>query len=274
MSEYYPKITALVATLGIIGLSFILDKPDVEFKVEEPHSKSVAQEDTPRQANSHVLADSIASIEEELYYNIGPRFAPIKMSAIRKAKRVEDILNEEDSKNLEGLETVTLKQLVAERFNGIEAKGNDADLNESQLRFLSSLNHSDHFALQAEFLLQNELKQYISDFILPHYTIVPETQTFYIPGKRNLLNFIRSENKAFTKGMTNDDLGLAMIYFVVKADGSIGEIYIDQRSSSPAVDANLIRILENLPGKWEPATNAKGEKVDQELVLTFGLPGC
>jgi hypothetical protein len=33
-------------------------------------------------------------------------------------------------------------------------------------------------------------------------------------------------------------------------------------------------LANNLPGKWQPAENAKGEKVDQVLVLSFGIVGC
>ena len=30
----------------------------------------------------------------------------------------------------------------------------------------------------------------------------------------------------------------------------------------------------NAPRAWQPAENAKGEKVDQELVISFGAMGC
>ena len=36
----------------------------------------------------------------------------------------------------------------------------------------------------------------------------------------------------------------------------------------------IIKILNEVPGTWIPAKNSKGEKVDQELVVSFGLMGC
>ena len=39
-------------------------------------------------------------------------------------------------------------------------------------------------------------------------------------------------------------------------------------------DKKMIELITNLPGKWAPAENQKGEKVDQELVISFGLMGC
>ena len=42
----------------------------------------------------------------------------------------------------------------------------------------------------------------------------------------------------------------------------------------PSVDDELIKIITNMPKKWESAANSKGEKVNQEFVFFFGTPGC
>jgi len=36
----------------------------------------------------------------------------------------------------------------------------------------------------------------------------------------------------------------------------------------------MIELITKTPGEWQPAENYKGEKVDQELVVSFGLMGC
>jgi len=36
----------------------------------------------------------------------------------------------------------------------------------------------------------------------------------------------------------------------------------------------MIKLIKNLPGDWKPAENYKGELMDQELVVSFGLMGC
>lgn len=33
-------------------------------------------------------------------------------------------------------------------------------------------------------------------------------------------------------------------------------------------------LITHAPGKWEAAENANGEKVDQDLVFSFGTIGC
>ncbi|WP_400077834.1 hypothetical protein [Winogradskyella sp. R77965] len=42
-----------------------------------------------------------------------------------------------------------------------------------------------------------------------------------------------------------------------------------------SIDENLMETIKNIPRKWVPAENADGEKMEQELVFTFGpRNGC
>lgn len=45
-------------------------------------------------------------------------------------------------------------------------------------------------------------------------------------------------------------------------------------SGYAALDERVIQLVNTLPGNWEPATNAAGEKVEQEFVFSFGTVGC
>jgi hypothetical protein len=36
----------------------------------------------------------------------------------------------------------------------------------------------------------------------------------------------------------------------------------------------MIELISNSPGKWKPAENSVGEKVNQKLVFSFGMMGC
>jgi hypothetical protein len=43
----------------------------------------------------------------------------------------------------------------------------------------------------------------------------------------------------------------------------------------PTLDEKFMTLIENIPGKWISAENSKGEKIEQELVFTFGpANGC
>jgi hypothetical protein len=36
----------------------------------------------------------------------------------------------------------------------------------------------------------------------------------------------------------------------------------------------MIELVKAIPGTWEAATNSNGDKVEQELVFSFGTIGC
>ncbi len=43
----------------------------------------------------------------------------------------------------------------------------------------------------------------------------------------------------------------------------------------PSIDERFITLIKKIPGKWIPAENSRGEKIEQELVFTFGpANGC
>ena len=66
----------------------------------------------------------------------------------------------------------------------------------------------------------------------------------------------------------------AKLYFTVSKTGTIENVRLDRSSNYPIVDEAMIELIKNAPGEWLPAENEKGEKVEQELVVSFGLMGC
>lgn len=66
----------------------------------------------------------------------------------------------------------------------------------------------------------------------------------------------------------------AKLYFTVTKDGAISNVSLDRISGYVPMDEAMIDLLKNVPGSWQPAENAEGEKVDQELVITFSMSGC
>ncbi|WP_339705091.1 hypothetical protein [uncultured Kriegella sp.] len=84
-------------------------------------------------------------------------------------------------------------------------------------------------------------------------------------------NSIEAEVKA---NVQMDELPPFKLVFTVTKKGMIENVKIEGTSGYLSIDNTMIKLISNTPGKWEPAENAKGEKIDQELVISFGLTGC
>lgn len=268
MTQNALKITALflTATISVLGYlklqsNRLEERPEVSYPVNA-------------KMDAHVKTDSAVAVNNDFYYHIGPRFSPISLTKIKAAKSVSDILEEDWELNPNELKNLEIQNILFERRSGIKISGNSPDFTNEQLLFLEHLEYSEHFMLSMDLLHQNDLNQQIPEHISPHYTVVPAQQAYYLEGNRNLLNHIREENRSITNGVSPEDLGTTMLYFVVGSDGKLKDFHFDQPSPLPAADAKLIDILSNLPGSWVPAENEAGEKVAQQLVLTFGMPGC
>ena len=65
-----------------------------------------------------------------------------------------------------------------------------------------------------------------------------------------------------------------LMRFILGKKGSISNVKLTDTSGYPSVDEELIKIITNMPEKWEPAENSNGEKVNQEFVFFFGTQGC
>ena len=108
----------------------------------------------------------------------------------------------------------------------------------------------------------------------PYLTIVPEKQAEYSEGKEALMKYLKENSEDARAHIIPEKLQPAKLYFTVTKNGTIAHVRLDRSSNYPVVDKRMIDLITNLPGKWEPAENLKGEKVDQELVISFGLIGC
>ena len=52
------------------------------------------------------------------------------------------------------------------------------------------------------------------------------------------------------------------------------DVILISSSGYDSIDERMVGLITDLPGKWKPAENLKGQKVDEQLVFSFGLIGC
>lgn len=278
MSHAYSKITILIIVSSFMAFTaFTGDSVEKKLELslnEETDTKNTAKSEDEQAYNSHILNDSLEAIEQEFYYNVGTRYGAIKKSELLSANQIMDIFKADYELELADLKSIELNRVKLGRWEGPKVGGSAATFNKTQLQFIEELDYSDDFVVIANLVHENELNQLIPEMITPHYTVVPETQAYYIPGKRNLLNYLRKENDSLIKDLSQEDIGAAAIFFTITKNGALTNIEVDRENTLPSIQLNLINLLKDLPGEWEAARNANGEKVDQRLMLFFGNQGC
>ncbi|WP_452227997.1 energy transducer TonB [Lacinutrix sp. MEBiC02404] len=219
--------------------------------------------------------------EENLYegynYNFGPRFGAFKKSKLVGAKSIEDFFKWEELQSVNTIKSIEI--VIVENDIQTEKRiiGYSNMLTEAQLQLLKSLDYASHFIIKLEYLKKNKTTGVLEDTnSAPHLTIVPEKQATYSEGRKAFMKFFDENSKeARTKAdVDQKKLQPAMLYFIVTKEGMIKDVKLDRSSNYPLIDETMLQLINNLPGTWKPAENEKGEKMEQELVVSFGLMGC
>ena len=165
---------------------------------------------------------------------------------------------------------------VTVRHNGTETSeiGDGLVLNEAQIKLLRSAKYNDNFSLNAS--CKGKHKYVYQESYDLHYVIsvTPEKEAEYSQGKEELISYLMENSKAQALTVVKDLVQPGRILFTVTAEGTIGNVVLNSSSGFAFLDLRLVELLNNLPEKWEPATNDKGEYVEQDLVFFFGSMGC
>ncbi len=215
----------------------------------------------------------------DIVYNVDSRFnATITKDDLHRAKTVVDIV----PTSAEWDKVSFLDMRVAFLHNGGEtaAMGDNEVLNADQIKLLKSIDYSSNFYLRGKGKRKGEgpegLRDHPNDeFEFNYYlTVVPEKEAEYAGGYDALISYLKESSKAATAFVEQGKLQAGRVHFTVTKDGTIKYVNLESTSGYEALDEVLIDLVNNMPEKWNPATNAAGENVDQEFVFFFGVDGC
>ena len=210
-------------------------------------------------------------------YNFGPRFEAFKKSDLAEVKSIEDFFEWEELQAIASLKSVEIIIIENDRQTEKREIGYSNMLTDAQLKLLQSLDYTSHFNIRVEYLEKNKKTGKLEDsFNSPHLTIVPEKQATYSHGKDSFITYFKENSRKARKKANVDPMKMqpAKLHFIVTKNGTIENIKLDRTSNYPLVDKTMLELISKLPGTWKPAENEKGEKMDQELVVSFGLMGC
>ena len=224
---------------------------------------------------------SIDKIKDRIFtdfiYDVGPRFNPITKSDLNNLTSFNDIIGEEHAQRIVDYKSVSVIIMGEEKPSDIRVNGITNEFNDSQLKFIHELDYSTNIVIWADYQEKNSNTGEIEDsHWTPYFTIIPEKQAAYINGKVDFKKYLKenSEEIRIKANVVAEELQPAKLFFTVNKNGIIENVRLDRTSNYPLVDNKMIELIKQAPGNWLPAENAKGEKVDQELVVSFGLMGC
>ncbi|MCZ4408465.1 hypothetical protein O3Q51_06580 [Cryomorphaceae bacterium 1068] len=283
MKKHLLIISTLAFAAGLTAFGFIKDNELNQKVVESPCEPIEESVKSVSKASCQAVFSSTNSITEitkpktltDFFYDFGTRFNPITKEDLSKARNVSDFIDRKEIKLYDGVGSTTLIIIEDDVQTEDRFYGEGEKLSKEQLKIMKSMDYSSHFLLRAE--LKTDDKEMIAreeNIYRPHMTIVPKIQASYEGGKDGLLSYIRQENEKNIYNLDEKKLQLAKLSFTVTKDGIVEDALLDRTSGYSRIDEAIISLVSNLPGKWEPAENANGEKIDQVLVLSFGMVGC
>lgn len=218
-----------------------------------------------------LLSGLIKKVDPDLVYKVDSRFIwNITKEDLLNATSIVDILPAKATQSIMSYHSVRI-----EIIDEASIMGDSHILTAAQLHLLQSVDYATDIYIRADYKIKNA---YTGEFVheyLPYYiSIIPETEAEYEGGHDALAAYLRENSKDKTAIITRDKLKPGKVSFTVTKEGTIADATLTSTSGYPSVDEALVELISNMPEKWNPAANAKGEKVDQKLVFFFGLQGC
>ncbi|MCB0383277.1 MAG: hypothetical protein KDD05_08260 [Psychroserpens sp.] len=229
---------------------------------------------TTHETNQNLVTKEFKEFPDFIY-SIGPRFGGITKTELSKMTSIEAFLDNEVLKDITSVSSTSLTIVMNDEFSEFKANGQSKAFTREQLDFLKALKYSTNFVLRVDFTeIDKASGQLINNYRSPYHTIIPEKQAVYSEGKDALKLFLKDNIQTELIGVNPEKLKPAKLYFTITETGSVKNIRLDRDSGYPEVDKKMIKLMNHLPGTWTPANNDKGEPVEQELVVFFGLMGC
>jgi len=210
----------------------------------------------------------------EFVYNVDSRFInTVTRNQLISAKSIEDILPLRATEDVSSYKDVEVAILSGK--NESKVVGVDEKLTPDQLELLQSTDYSNDIYIYANYYLKQEANGVPIPRRLTYYiTILPEKEAEFAKGNDAMITYLKENSKVETANIYKDKLKPGRIKFTVSKDGIISKTKLTSTSGYPTLDEKMEQLISTLPGKWNPATNSKGEKVDQALVFFFGMQGC
>lgn len=212
--------------------------------------------------------------DPEFIYDVNPRFAAtITKEDLRNAQSISDLVPDKATEGMRSFCEVKIGVLTNDK--DLIELGTSETLNPAQRRLLHSVQYSNNFYVKAVCKYDNARTGKEEDYDFVYYvSVVPEKQAQYKYGQEGLLYYLEEKSRHATQNIDINSLKPGKLKFTITREGELSNIRLESSSGRDELDKAMQEALRSIPQGWEPATNGKGEKVEQELVFSYGWLGC
>lgn len=213
--------------------------------------------------------------KSDFFIGIGTRFNGLKKETLNEVRSFDDLIGKEHAQRIVAYKSLSVIVLDDSEQTEIKITGTGGDFTKAQLELLQSSDYSSNLLISADYKEKNIETGLVEDsYWTPYITVIPETQASYKDGNEALIYYLRDYSLEETSLTQSDKLLPGKLYFTLSKFGTISNVQLRSTSGYTLVDNKLMELILKTSGSWHPAKNAKGETVDQQLVVSFGNMGC
>ena len=213
--------------------------------------------------------DQLNTLNPAFSIDIGSRFiAKTTKENLQNANSINDIIPE-----ISGQQNRLFKQVETVIITGekeVVEYGRSHELNTSQRELLHTADYGTNFYIRGDYAdklsFNNHLIYYIS--------VVPEQEATYISGRESLINYLHDNISSLISHIDAKTLQPGRLLFEISSDGTLSYAEIESTCGFSDIDSHVLKLMKEVPGKWNPAKNAEGKSVAQQFVIFFGTQGC
>lgn len=230
--------------------------------------------ESARTNNSETNSPFDAYIQErqiEFSYDINYGFINlVSKEKLQKAKTIWDILPEDAPRQINPYKIVEIA--ILHKDNRTVQKGSSESLNQAQKELLQQMDYQSNLRIFASY--QHEDEHPSGDYLSYYMTVTPNQVAVYSKGNDELVRYLKSESKKEIENIDKSQLKPGKIEFTISQKGEVVDYKLQSTCGYKAIDMKMLSLINNLPEKWIPAKNEKGEAMEQTIYFDFGIQGC
>ncbi len=270
-------ITSLVILgAGLLAMSFVSSGEEM---CERQEAKFCCQTNTHTKEE---LVDALPVQEKELFYVVRGNYEkPISKQKLVSAARLSDFIDYYPAnwiKHYKGVE------ITANRYGDKKTEfGVNDKLTKGQRQLLAASSVGTTIDVKVKYKKGNAIGESEEDREMNiSMSLIPEIEARCGEGNEKLISYLKEETKgrlnltkidnAKVEGKEIEFPGNIEILFVIDKKGKVQNVRIENSSNDEETDNLVLDVIKSMPN-WIPATNAKGDFVEQEFLFSVGEGG-